>query len=285
MLSHIKSNDNQWTVVIEAQPYLFDHTHPEYDGLVECVKVGDSVSFLEMVTVGTAIENWSEGNFEFKDGFLFFEGEQIADQPTDRIISLIRNGWAVAPMLAYLTNLYDNVSKRAVKESYTWCSHKGLPISDDGMLMGYKGVAVYDGPDCLDKNGRALRKGDSVDRFTGNSFRNNVGDNPNMKRRQVCDDMTKGCSQGLHIGTYDYAVGWAGHNGRVVLVKFNPKDIVSVPSCCKFQKMRVSDYVVVGIAREPIQEDVWSAPEDEEEMEFTEFDDDDMDDDMEDFGF
>jgi len=273
MLSHIKSNDNQWTVVIDSQPHLFDSTHPEYEGLVESVKVGDTASFLQLITVGTLIENWSEGSFEFRDGLLYFEDEEIADQPTDRIIGLIRNGWSVGPMLAYLSNLYENVSRRAVQESYTWCSHKGLPITEDGMLIGYKGIAVYNGPDCLDKNGLALRDGDGVDKYTGRSYRNNVGDKPSMKRRTVCDDMTQGCAEGLHVGTYDYACGWAGPHGRVILVKFNPKDIVSVPSCCEFQKLRTCDYEVMAIAREQIEEAVWTEPL------FGDFEDDEDDED------
>ena len=41
MLTHIKSNDNHWTVVLGGQPFQFDHTHPEYQGLTESVMVGD----------------------------------------------------------------------------------------------------------------------------------------------------------------------------------------------------------------------------------------------------
>jgi hypothetical protein len=156
-----------------------------------------------------------------------------------------------------MTNLYDNVSERAVQESYTWSSHKGLPITDDGMMVGYKGVAVHSGDTIKVKNGE-LKDGDHVDRYTLKTFRNNVGDVCSMKRRQVCDDHTQGCSSGLHVGTYEYACDWAGNTGVVVLVKFNPKDIVSVPSDCECQKMRVSEYEVIAIAREQLEEAVYA---------------------------
>jgi hypothetical protein len=48
----------------------------------------------------------------------------------------------------------------------------------------------------------------------------------------------------------------------VLLVKFNPKDIVSVPSDCNCQKMRVSEYEVIAIAREQLEEPVYSEDED-----------------------
>ena len=256
MLTATKSNDNHWTVILGGQPFMFDHTHPQYAGLVECVHAGDADEFVTLINTGNEIQSWSEGDFECRDGYLYFEGEQVASQPTSRVIEMIQQGFPHKPMLNYLTNLYDNVSERAVQESYTWSSHKGLPITDDGMMVGYKGVRPHVGDTIKVKNGE-LKDGDLVDIYTGNTFRNNVGDVCTMKRRQVCDDHTKGCDTGLHVGTYEYACNWAGNAGVVVLVKFNPKDIVSVPSDCECQKMRVSEYEVMAIAREQLEEAVY----------------------------
>jgi hypothetical protein len=284
MLSHIKDNKNFWTVVLDGKPYQFDHTHAEYAALVECVKVGDADSFLEVFSVGTVIENWSEGQFEFRDGYLYYgQDEQIASQPTERIIDMLKQGWDHKPMLRYLGNLYENVSQRAVQESYDWSMHRGLPITDDGYMIGYKGVAVYSGEDRQDKLGRTLTNGDLVDKYTGNSFRNNVGDENHMPRRQVCDDHTRGCESGLHIGTYEYACQWAGCGGSVVLVKFNPADIVSVPSDCECQKIRVSKYTVLEVARGVIEEAVYETgfddPDDEDFYDEDEYDEDEYEED------
>ena len=269
MLSHIKSNDNHWTVVLGGQPHQFDHTHPEYNGLCECVMTGDADEFVNLINTGTVIENWSEGNFAFRDGFLYYEDEQVANQPTERIINMIKNSWDYKPMLAYLDRLYQNVSNRAVQESYNWCSHKGLPISDDGMLIGYKGVSLYSGEDRFDKLGRPLAEGDHVDKYTGTSFRNNIGDECSMNRRGVSDNCNDGCASGLHVGTYEYAENWAGTNGVVILVKFDPADIVSVPTDCQYSKMRVSKYTVVSVAREQLEEEVYT----EDEYAYSEDDD------------
>ena len=277
-INHIKTNDNKWTVIINGECYRFDHTHPEYTGLVECVMVGDVTSFEQMINVGTVIEDWSQGSFEMRDGYLYFEDEQVAAQPTSRILELIRQGWPVDPMLNYLERLYNNVSQRSVQESYAWSSHKGLPITPEGKMIGYKGVGIYSGPDTKDKMGRDLTEGDYVDIYTGNSFRNNVGDECGMRRRQVCDDHTQGCSAGLHVGTFEYAEQWAGPGGVVVLVEFDPADIVSVPSDCECQKMRVSDYKVLEIAREQIEQEVWVDDDDEFVKQFDEFFDSDCED-------
>jgi hypothetical protein len=228
---------------------------------------GDADEFVNLINTGTVIENWSEGNFEFRDGFLYYENEQVANQPTERIINMIKNSWDYKPMLAYLDRLYQNVSNRAVHESYTWCSNKGLPITDDGMLIGYKGVSLYSGEDRFDKLGRPLAEGDHVDKYTGTSFRNNIGDECSMNRRGVSDNCNDGCASGLHVGTYEYAENWAGTNGVVVLVKFDPADIVSVPTDCQYSKMRVSKYTVVSVAREQLEEEVYMEDEYDESEE------------------
>ncbi len=274
MLNHIKSNDNHWTVVIGGQPHQFNHTHANYNELCECVMSGEADKFVELVNTGAFIEDWSEGNFAMRDGFLYYGDEQVAAQPTERIVGLIKGGHDHKPMLAYLDNLYQNVSNRAVYESYGWCSHKGLPITEDGMMIGYKGVAMYHGPGTTDKNGRTLTEGDMVDKYTGMSFRNNVGDVCSMNRRQVSDDCSKGCAAGLHVGTYDYANDWAGPNGVVVLVKFNPADIVSVPTDCDHQKMRVSDYTVLSVTREQLEEEVYDEDEFNDDLMYIDNDND-----------
>ena len=281
MLAHNKSNDNHYTVVISGQPHMFDHTHHNYSALVECVHAGDSDEFVRLLNTGDQVEDWSEGDFEFREGFLYFEDEQVATDPTNRIVECIRQGFPHTPMLNYLTNLYDNVSERAVQESYSWSSHKGLPITEDGMMVGYKGVRPHAGETIKVKNGE-LADGDLVDIYTGKTFRNNVGDKCSMKRRQVCDDHTQGCSSGLHVGTYEYACNWAGNTGVVVLVKFNPKDIVSVPSDCEHQKLRVSEYEVISIAREQLEEAVYEDELEDEDslaywMDAQEDDDDEYD--------
>ena len=263
MLSHIKDGQGHWTVTLNGQPHLFDPSHPHYTSLIKCVHAGDADEFVNLLNTGLQVENWSEGDFEFRDGLLYFEDEQVAKDPTNRIVECLQQGFPHQFMMNYLTNLYDNVSERAVQESYKWSSHKGLPITEDGMLVGYKGVRPYAGETIQGKNGE-IKEGDLVDIYTGNSFRNNVGDTASMKRRQVCDDHTQGCNTGLHVGTYDYACDWAGNTGVVVLVKFNPKDIVSVPSDCEHQKMRVSSYEVISIAREQLEEPVYSDEYDDE---------------------
>lgn len=247
MLPHIKDSKNFWTVVVDNKSYTFDPSHPEYMALVECVKVGDPHSFVETIDRGTVIENWSEGSFRFLDGYLYYEDEQISNQITSRIVEMIKNGFDYKPMLNFLERLYSNVSNRAIVEFYNWIAHKHLPITPDGYILGYKAVAVYNGEDSVDKMGNKLTKGDLVDKYSGNSYRNNVGDSPAMKRWKVDDNCNNGCSNGLHVGTIQYVQSYGGVGDKVVICMIDPADIVSIPSDSECQKVRCTGYRVVAL--------------------------------------
>jgi hypothetical protein len=66
-----------------------------------------------------------------------------------------------------------------------------------------------------------------------------------MERRFVNDDFANACSGGLHVGSLEYALGWAGVGGRVVIVSVDPADVVTVPTH-ETTKLRVCSYTVVG---------------------------------------
>lgn len=277
-LPHIKDGNGHWNVTVSNRPIVFDPTHPEYTALVECVRTGDAEEFIKLMETGHTIENWSEGDFKFIDGFLFYEDEPVRKAITNRIVQMLKENWDHKPMLKFLENLYENVSNRAVNEFYDWIQHKGLAITPDGYILGYKGVEVYKGVNQDDLNGNPLNDGDLVDKYTGNSYRNNIGDEVTMKRRKVDDNCNNGCGTGLHAGTFEYASSWAGDSGKVVLVKIDPRDVVSIPVDCDFQKLRCSKYTVVDVAREIIEAAVVDDYYDDEDDYSDDYDDYDLED-------
>lgn len=139
-------------------------------------------------------------------------------------------------MLLFLDNLMSNPSFRAVNETYTFLENQGLPITEDGCFLGYKAVR---------NNYTDLRTG---------TFNNNVGQTVKMNRNQVNENYHEDCSYGLHVGSLGYVESFGGFyrgqtpssgGNRLLIVKVNPKDVVSVPEYAGHTKMRVCEYVVV----------------------------------------
>jgi hypothetical protein len=75
---------------------------------------------------------------------------------------------------------------------------------------------------------------------------NGVGETIEVPRNEVDDNRNNGCSQGLHVGSLEYAAEFAGPVGKVLIVEVCPSDVVSVPLDCSCQKLRTSKYKVVG---------------------------------------
>ena len=124
---------------------------------------------------------------------------------------------------------------------YDFISYKALPIDIDGYVVGYKGVAK----DFWSLSGNThttVLQGEVNER---GQILNRIGDVIEVQRRCVDDNRQNHCSQGLHIGSFDYAKSWSGADGKLLMVRFNPKDAVSVPEDCDCQKLRVCKYEIL----------------------------------------
>ena len=257
-LAYIKDDRNHWTVVVNNKSYQFDPSNKFYDKLVECIKNDDATYLVNMLEKGRLIVSWSYDNFKIEDGVLKYQDETVSNVLAERALEIMEGEFDYLPILNFIKNLYDNMSMRAIEELYKFLEHKHLPITPDGCFVAYKGVSIYNNSGSKDKLNRDLIKGDLVDKYTGVSYRNNVGDVNTMVRRHVNDDANVGCAQGLHVGSFEYASDYAGSEGQIVLCKVNPSDVVSVPYDSDCQKVRVAKYEVIGIYEKVLQEPVYN---------------------------
>jgi len=66
-----------------------------------------------------------------------------------------------------------------------------------------------------------------------------------MSRHDVDDDRSKTCSYGFHAAAYEYARGFMSGDDKMVAVKIDPANVVSVPSDYGNQKLRCTRYEVM----------------------------------------
>jgi hypothetical protein len=197
-----------------------------------------------------SIRRRSKGGFQVENGVVFRNGLPVHNVITSRILDFAGTNLPFEPLFAFLKKIEDNPSNRSKSEGYTFLEHQNLPITIDGDFFAYKSVAS----DWFSK--ASGREDVEVSEDGGKTFKiykgripNKVGNIVRMKRNLVDDVASRTCSHGLHVG----ALAYAGPNGwynspsdHVVLVRVNPKDIVSVPSDHQAQKLRVCEYTVVA---------------------------------------
>lgn len=169
-----------------------------------------------------------------------------------RMISMIKEGFDATPLAKFIDNLMQNPSNRAVNELYGFLEANNIPITSDGCFLAYKRV-----------------RDDYTDVYSG-TIRNQPGDTVTMARNQVDDNPNQTCSAGLHFCSLEYLSYFGG--ARIVTVKINPRDVVSIPIDYDNSKGRTCRYEVVSemtvrpenAFRSAVQDDFVDLEEEEE---------------------
>lgn len=280
--SMVNSSEGASTIVLmddEGDTTTVTETHPNY------------------VRVATAlIENTDPTRWLTTDVNLFlaaFEDEDetdevedlvpvVADRLSETIERYRAEGRSVSNLVNFTKRLAKNPSQYSRDQLFNWTQTKDLTIDAEGFIIGYKGVRTRTSDeDFLDEDGNPLF---SLEDFpyasvsAGLGIINDiheinghlpmgVGARIEMPREAVNANPSVGCSTGLHVGTFDYAKGYAS-SGAMLEVKFDPADVVSVPSDCGFAKLRCCRYEVVAIHEDAVDDLTTYEPEstwDEEE--------------------
>ena len=215
---------------------------PHFSGIVEAIKTNKSEAEVKlMFSLAEAVKTFSDGSVTIQGETVLFKGQVIKNSVADRILKFMSNGLPWQPLAKFLENLMSNPSRRAVDYLYNFLEYENLAITDDGHFLAYKAV-----------------RNDYLDKHSG-KFLNLPGSVLSMQRNQVCDDPDLGCSYGFHVGSLqyvrDFACGYGSEGGdRILVVKVNPADVVSVPHDCAYQKVRTAKYLVVAEYTGPLPE-------------------------------
>ena len=213
-----------------------------WDKIETAVRANDEQALISAISTKDVVTNFgsnvpNRGNIEVRGTQVLYRGEPLFGEDVDRIFSYLKNGFPHNSMISFLEAKVRNISPVSVASLYNFLENKGMPITDNGTVLGYKGVrvdlySVHTGNEPLisgtrDKNGSIL---------------NTIGETVWMDRQYVLADNNQPCGPGLHIGSQRYAKSWGP---RVMVVEFSPENVVSVPdaSC---EVLRVNKYRVVG---------------------------------------
>lgn len=207
--------------------------------VIAAVEAEDEQALIRAMSMKAVIEDFGNtGLVEVRGSDVFYRGKRLYGEDVSRIFDYVAAGFPSHSMVKFLDAKFKNVVPSAVSGLYNFLTNKEMPITDNGTILGFKGVradlfSVHSGQEPL-ISGR---------RDTGGSIYNGIGETVWMERRHVLADNEQGCGPGLHIGSRQYATGWGP---RVMVVEFSPEHAVSVPNGDKFEVLRVNKYKVVG---------------------------------------
>lgn len=256
MVNYILGNASV-TVFLRGKIYTINKQAHSYNLVIEALKTKDEDKVFAAVNIRQGIANAltaKNKDVTIEDNKIFYRGREVTGLISTRIFEVIRLGLDVQPMVNFLENLMNNPSKRAVDEAFGFSESNSLPITPDGYLLAYKRVRedyydVHSGT-VLNKPYKLFTKDDikAIDKAQGK--RNEVSvtiengfTTVSMPRNMVNEDKDQTCSEGLHFCSYEYLEHFSGE--RIVVLKINPADIVSIPTDYNNAKGRCSKYQIV----------------------------------------
>lgn len=219
---------------------IVERSHPNWTMVLKLYKAGNYTALIPALDVSTAINRQFKGRFVVKGSQVFYGGHAVSGYLVDRILFFMRElPQQSERLIKFAEKLYRNPNQQVIQQLYKFLEHKGIPLTDDGDFLAYKGVA----PDYYSHTAGNIRilKG----KVKNGRVYNGVGEEIIAERNDVCDDPTQGCAAGLHIGSWQYANDFR-RNGHLMVVKSSPADAVMVPSDCGYQKLRSCHYFVIA---------------------------------------
>lgn len=231
LLQHsIVLNYNNKTVVISEDDN-------RYEDVIDAIRARDFDSIPAIVEIERGFEGTG---LELVDGIIHEGGSPIPPELNERILKHKEKALPYEPLIKFWDNLKQNPSYNARQQLFSFLSHNGHPLTEDGYFIAYRGVT-----------------NDFKDVHTG-QFDNSVGAVCEMPREQVDDNPNNTCSRGLHVACFDYAKGFGP---KMIEVKVHPKDVVAVPTDYNGTKMRVCRFEVVAVSQDMRTESVYNHEE------------------------
>lgn len=234
MTSFIKTPDHLTVVFDDGETVTVYATNPSYENVLDAVRAKnwEQVRQLAIPAVGLK-QKFDDSNLssrvEITGGVVLFDGIEMHNTLTERMLDMVNDGFDVTPMARFLENLMENPSFRAVNELYGFMEKSKLPITEDGHFVAYKRI-----------------RNNYMDIYTG-TVDNHIGAIVKMPRNGVDEDKDRTCSSGLHFCAREYLSSYGTGGGhRTVIVKINPRDVVSIPSDYNNAKGRCCRYEVIG---------------------------------------
>jgi len=263
-----ESTEVNLTAFVDGQMYSATDSHPNYERIKEMCEAGDAnvVSLFDLsVTAQRRFDRLSE-RVTIANGRIYFDGEEVDNALTQQVVRFINEGVEdFKPLVMFFEKVQTNPNSHSQEQLYRWLKDRAFTINQDGNIVAYKGVRKVTDEHEYESISHGSATVNGVEHE--GAIPNPMGAVVEMPRSEVQHNPSVGCHTGLHAGTWSYASGFA--QGAVLTVEINPRDVVSVPTDCQDQKMRVCRYTVTGVTEQELASYIGEEydEDDEEEVE------------------
>ncbi len=260
----------------DGSPISIDNKHPNYDTVVTMLTTSTVSSYDELMDLMQPVREYRKAlstsafyENDTGDVCIDINGYPFVLPATlqHEVSRIHRASGNLKPLEAFVARLAANPDKDVHDQLYSFISACGLTLTEDGYFLAYKKI-----------------RDDYLDIYTG-TMDNSPGETLEMPRFAVEKNPNRTCSDGLHFAAWGYLRHYGASEGtRIVILKIDPADVVSIPFDYNNMKGRACKYKVlkeIEVPEELKSTPVWSDDEDYDDGDYDDYDDEEFDDDEE----
>lgn len=236
--------------------YIADEFHPHFQRILTGLRNGDPNVWGLFDVAGAVMAQFEEitDRVSYDGHDVLWDGDPVHSVLAEQLERAIRDGNPdnYRALALFWEKLESNPTEHSRQQAYDWLAAHKFQITPEGDVVGFKGVNTIPGSTSVyTSTARSQVRGKPAGYVNGKpepelkTITQRVGDVVTMPRSEVTHDPARSCERGLHVATRSYASGY-GHT--VLEVHVNPRDIVSVPTADRGDKVRVCRYKVARVA-------------------------------------
>lgn len=252
MLTIVDGEYSQATVYHDGNLYaaVAGH-HPNFNLIVERLVADEhDESVVALFDIETTVRNEFERltpRVTVRNGQVFLDGD-VQDGPiVKQILRFIDEGHTddLEAVVNFMEKVETNPDENCRKQLFRWLENNEFTIDQSGDVVGYKGCKIDESGVYTSTRPAPESENVMVDDEQVVGYVPQIpGSVVEMPRSAVDDNPYNTCSVGLHVANFRYANEFA--NGKVVEIRVNPRDFVSVTTDYNSEKIRCCRYRVVG---------------------------------------
>ena len=135
--------DEQAISIIHAnQTYLIPNTAINFQSIRKALLEGNYDAIPSLLDTKSTLEAHSSGAVSCDGNEVLYKGEPVHNSACTKLLNLMADGLSnINPWLKFIEKLMANPSHNSREQAYKFIELKGMPLTEDGNIIGYKGVA------------------------------------------------------------------------------------------------------------------------------------------------
>lgn len=260
---------NGISLYIRGEQHVVSADHDRFEDIMVAVKEQRWQDALSLIDATRRLREILEAEEVTVEGaILYYEDRPFPISLSQKALRLSEVGdGSLQPLIRFAKKVRMNPSYVAQEETILFMEANGMLLHEDGDIIAFKGttddfMSIHSNP------------------VTGEKVNWAPGEIVTEPRNEVDDNRQNTCSRGLHFASKGFADGWGQ---RTVVLKINPRDVVSIPydynnqkgRCCRAVSLRELEDREDLESMEFYTNEFFAIPKDQ----FVDFPDEDLEDD------